>query len=199
MYTTHKNSYIYIPILILLLTSFLSLSLTGCTLSKASNTDYLEKQNYVLGTIVSIKLYDHQSDEILNNAFNKLSELEMTLSINKDNTLIDAINESAGLSPIKVDSATFNLIEKSLYYSELTSGAFDITIGPIVKLWNISFPSARVPSQEEINEKLPLVNHDCVILNPDAKTVYLEYKGMQLDLGGIGKRLRCRRNCYTSS
>ena len=42
-------------------------------------------------------------------------------------------------------------------------------------------------SQEEINEKLPLVNHDCVILNPDTKTVYLEYKGMQLDLGGIGK------------
>lgn len=162
--------------------------LTSCTKSDDSiSIKPLSRQNFVLGTIVSISLYDHQSEELLDAAFNKLSELENLLSINKTNTLIDAINENAGLSPVQVDEATYSLVQKGIYYSELTSGAFDITIGPIVKLWNIGFPSARVPSQEEINAKLPLVDYNLITLDDSSKSVYLEKKGMLLDLGGIGK------------
>lgn len=162
--------------------------LTGCSNQKApSSTNPLTKQNFVLGTIVSISLYDHQSDELLTKAFQKLTELENTLSINKTNTLIDEINSNAGIQPVKVDKATYDLIEKGLYYSKLTSGAFDITVGPIVKLWNIGFPGAKVPSQEEIEAKLPLVDYNLVSLDEAAQTVYLEKEGMLLDLGGIGK------------
>ena len=171
---------------ILILITLCNLFFTGCNLDNSSTT-YLSKQNYVLGTIVTISLYDHPSEEILETAFEKLSELETILSINKTNTLIDTINSHAGIAPIKVDEATFNLIQKGLYYSELTSGAFDISVGPLVKLWNIGFPSARVPTQEEINKKLPLVDYHLIQLDEIAQTVYLGKKGMQLDLGGIGK------------
>lgn len=162
--------------------------LTSCnTKDVASNTEPLSQTDFLLGTVVTISLYDHQSQELLDLAIGKLKELEDTLSINKSGTLIDQVNESAGVAPVIVDDNTYKVIEKGLTYSKLTNGAFDITIGPVVKLWNIGFPEARVPNSQEIEQILPLVGFDNVILNPDDSSIYLTSKGMQLDLGGIGK------------
>lgn len=183
MHLHTKTSLRYFIILTL---SFILL-MTGCTFKQASSAAPLSKQNFVLGTLVNITLYDHQSDTLIDEAFSKLSELENILSINKKDTLIDEINAHSGVSPVEVDEETYNLIEKSLYYSQLTSGAFDITIGPIVKLWNIGFPDFRVPSQTEIEHTLPLIDYHLVTLNKAEHSVYLEKAGMQLDLGGIGK------------
>lgn len=161
--------------------------LTGCHKAPATSTEPLSRTEFVLGTVAKISIYDHQSEEILDLAANRLYELEDTLSINKTGTLIDEINAQAGISPVQVDADTFSVIEKGLAYSQLTDGAFDISVGPIVKLWNIGFPDARIPSAQEISTALPLVGFDKVQLNAEDSTVYLEEKGMQLDLGGIGK------------
>lgn len=163
---------------------------TGCEAPEKpamSSAEPLSRTDFVLGTAVTLSLYDHQSDEILDRAFAKLASLEDTLSINKPGTLIDEVNAMAGIAPVKVDEATYRLIETGLAYSRMTDGAFDITIGPLTKLWNIGFPDARVPSQEEITEKLSLINYKWVQLDQSAQTVYLEKPGMLLDLGGIGK------------
>lgn len=159
---------------------------TGCMQSK-NNTESLSRTEFMLGTTVSITLYDHQSDELLDKAFNRIAELENTLSINKSNTLLDEVNASAGKSATQLDSDTFDVIQKGLSYSTLTNGSFDITIGPLVKLWNIGFPEARVPSQNEIDEKLPLIDYTKVTLDDTNQTIYLQEEGMLLDLGGIGK------------
>lgn len=162
--------------------------LTACNLtpSKATTTP-LTRTEFLLGTVVTISLYDHQSEEILDLAIEKLKNLENTLSINKSGTLIDEVNDAAGIHPVVVDEDTYNVIAKGLSYSEMTDGAFDITVGPIVKLWNIGFPEARVPSPTEIENALPLVGFHKVTLNPDDLSVYLTEPGMRLDLGGIGK------------
>ncbi len=161
--------------------------LTGCNQATPTTVEPLSRTEFVLGTVAKISLYDHQSEEILDLAANRLHELEDTLSINKTGTLIDEINNQAGIAPVQVDEDTFKVIERGLAYSELTDGAFDITVGPIVKLWNIGFPEARIPSPEEIKATLPLVGFDKATLNAADSTVYLKEKGMQLDLGGIGK------------
>lgn len=178
-----KNLYCFIT-----LTLSSILFITGCMRKQTFSSDVpLSKQNFILGTLVNITLYDHQSEDLIEEAFSELSKLENILSVNKSNTLIDQINENSGVSPVEVDEETYSLIEKSLYYSELTSGAFDITIGPIVKLWNIGFPDFRVPSQSEINHALPLIDYHLITLNETNHSVYLEKAGMQLDLGAIGK------------
>ena len=182
MQNYYRKHLTHLFILILVCTLFF----TGCDRYKPKQ-EYLSKHTYVLGTIVEIRLYDHQSEELIDTAFNKLRELEAILSINKANTLIDAINENAGIAPVEVDENTFNLIQKGLHYSEMTSGAFDISIGPLVKLWNIGFTSAKVPSEAEILKRLPLVDYHLVTLDEEAHSVYLEKEGMLLDLGGIGK------------
>ncbi len=161
---------------------------TACDSKRMQETsEPLSRTEFLLGTVVKISLYDFPSEELLDLAMDKLRELEDTLSINKTGTLIDAINAQAGIAPVIVYKATYEVIEKGLTYSQLTDGAFDLTIGPVVKLWNIGFPEARVPSADEIKEVLPRVGFDKVVLNPEASSVYLMEKGMCLDLGGIGK------------
>ena len=165
----------------------LSLGLiTSCSKNKASQ-EPLSKSEILMGTTVTVTLYDSNDSKILDKVFNKVKELESTLSINENGTLVDEINENAGINPVKVDDDTYNLIEKGLEYSNLSNGLFDISVGPIVKLWSIGLPEARVPSLEEIQAKLPLVNYKDVELNNSDKTVYLKNKGMMLDLGGIAK------------
>ncbi|GAB6169183.1 FAD:protein FMN transferase [Clostridium carnis] len=140
-----------------------------------------------MGTVVKVTIYDNQKEEILDKIFNKVKELENTLSINENGTLVDKINESAGKAPVKVDDDTYTIIKKGLEYSKLSNGLFDITIGPIVKLWNIGLPEAKVPSQTEIDSKLPYIGYSDVILNDTDKSVFLKREGMMLDLGGIAK------------
>lgn len=170
----------------LFLLIFFFSTLSGCSPEKIP-INPISKSELLMGTVVNITLYDTTNEDILNKVFDKVSELESILSINKNGTLVDKINESAGIAPVKVDSDTYTIIKKGLEYAEISNGLFDISIGPLVKLWNIGLPEARVPLQEEIKSKLQLIGYSDVLLNDEESTVYLKRKGMMLDLGGIAK------------
>lgn len=174
----------YISILSLLV--FCSIATIGCSKEK-KNIDPINRSEILMGTVVTVTLYDTQDEEILDTVFNRVKELESILSINTTGTLVDKINDSAGIEPVKIDDVTYNIIKEGLKYSKLSNGLFDITIGPIVKLWNIGLPEAKVPSQKEIDSKLGLVNYNNVELNDTNKTVFLKKSGMMIDLGGIAK------------
>ena len=90
------------------------------------------------------------------------------------------------IQPVKVHEDTFEVIEKALEYASLSNGAFDITIYQLSNCGNW-LGSSRVPSDEEIKEKLKLVDYQKVMLNKDEGTVYLKEKGMGIDLGAIAK------------
>lgn len=180
----------YIKLLLCLLT-FLILS--GCAKEEVEpeiSKEPIKQTEMLMGTVISITLYDYKDEssatEILNKSFEKVSELEKTLSINESGTEVDKINEMAGKEAVKVSDDTFNVIKSGLEFSELLKGKFDITIGPLVKLWNI--PEATdIPTQEEINSVLPLININDIVLNEADKTVFLTKPNMVIDLGGIAK------------
>jgi thiamine biosynthesis lipoprotein len=79
------------------------------------------------------------------------------------------------------------MIKKSIEYSKLSDGAFDITVGPLVDLWKIGTKDARIPSPEEIKNTLPLVGYEKMEVDESQGTVMLEKPGMVIDLGGIAK------------
>jgi len=160
--------------------------LVGCS-NNNKVVEPLKESELLMGTVVTVSLYDKQDQEILDKVFAKVKELESILSINEAGTLVDKINEEAGINPEKVDDDTYTIIKKGIEYSELSNGLFDITVGPIVKLWSIGLPEAKVPTQTEIDEKLPLIGYSDVELNDKDKTIYLKRKGMVIDLGGIAK------------
>lgn len=171
---------------IFLLLIFSLVILGGCSKDNKV-TEPLSRSEILMGTTVTVSLYDSNDEAILDKVFNKVKELEATLSINENGTLVDEINEEAGIKPVKVDDDTYNIVKKGLEYAKLSNGLFDISIGPIVKLWNIGLPEARVPSQEEIDEKLPLVGYNDIEIDDVNKTIFLKRKGMMIDLGGIAK------------
>lgn len=176
----------FISILCILFT--LSL-LSGCSKDSSETTtnEPIKKSELMMGTVISVTLYDKKDDSIFEKVFDEVSKLEKTFSINEAGTEVDKINEMSGIEPVKVSDDTYKVVKEGLHYAELSDGKFDITIGPLVKLWSIGLPEARVPSQSEIDAVIPLTNYKDVVLNDDDKSIYLTRPNMMLDLGGIAK------------
>ena len=93
-------------------------------------------------------------------AFEKIVEIEDSVSINKKNTEITKLNESAGIEKVKLSDISYDILKKGIEYSRLSNGTYDITIGPLVKLWSIGLEDARVPSQDEINNTIDYIDYN---------------------------------------
>jgi thiamine biosynthesis lipoprotein len=141
----------------------------------------------VLGTVCTITLYERGNSALYQRIFSRFRDIEDKMSANKAGTELDAINKNAGIGPVTVHEDTFDVIAMALRYAEISGGAFDPTVGPLVQLWGIALDNPHVPAQEEIDAVLPLINWRDVVLDPQAHTVFLMRSGMQLDLGGIAK------------
>lgn len=146
-----------------------------------------ERSELFLGTVCSIRIFDGASDAALDAAFARLAEIDARMSANRAGTDVAMINESAGLAPVRVHDDVLFVVEKALSYYGLSGGAFDPTIGPVVKLWNIGMDGERIPAVAEIQSALPLVGASGVVVDRSAKTVFLPRKGMLIDLGAIAK------------
>lgn len=151
------------------------------------NKEPYEDKQFLMGTYVQIRVYDEGKEEVVAKAFERVKDLADRITVNEPGSEVDKINEQAGIQPVKVSDDVYKLIKTAYSYSEDSNGGFDMAIGPITKLWHIGFPDAKKPSQEEIDEALKLVDYHKVILDDKEQTVYLEEKGMSLDLGAIAK------------
>ena len=138
-----KNKKFIILLLTLCLFSFL---LVNCANKETNPKSPLSKSNYLLGTLVTISLYDSQDNKIIDEAFDRIRDIENRMSINSEEpSQITHLNEASGSHSVELSEDTFQVLERGLYYSKLTDGRFDITIGPIVKLWNIGTEHAAIP------------------------------------------------------
>lgn len=160
--------------------------LVGCSKAKDLK-EPISKTELFMGTVITVTLYDKGSEAVLDKAFKRVEEIEKLVSINDGETEITKVNASAGKEPVKVSEDTYNIVKKGLDYSQKSNGSFDVSIGPLVKLWSIGLPEAKVPTNEEIQATLPLVEYTKVKLNDENQTIYLEEPGMMLDLGAVAK------------
>lgn len=145
------------------------------------------EQTYVLGTVVQLRATGVKAKEAINEAISRLFEIDDKMSAFKSDSEISSINKNAGISPIKISDDTYFVIKKAVEYAYLSQGAFEPTIRPLVKLYNFSGETPRVPNSEEIQEALKLVNYKDVILDDEDKSVMLREKNQSLDLGAIAK------------
>lgn len=123
--------------------------------------------------------------------FDILRDMEKKFSYRDENSEIAAINNNAGISPVKVSNETYYVVSEAIRFSKETEGAFNPVLLPVIKLWGWNTGEYRVPSKDEIESLLPLCNTDDIILNEDDKSVFLTKKGMGLDLGGLIKGYAC--------
>lgn len=154
------------------------------------------REEFLLGTLVTLTVYDEGGEEALDKAFERVESLDNTFSMRYEGSEVYEINEKAGIEPVQVSDEVFHVIERAVQFAEESNGRFDPTIGALTGLWGIGetiasddpeLEGASVPTPEKIKEKVDLVDYHKITLDSAEKTVYLEEKGMKLDLGAIAK------------
>ncbi len=149
----------------------------------------VSKTDFVLDTVATIAIYacsgKEDEETLLNEAFDEIRRYERLFSAEIKDSDISRLNEAGG-KETKVSPETMELIKLSLKYSELSNGAFDITIRPVSKLWDFKGGN-KPPKDNEIREALSHVGYRNISLNEEECTVTLSDPKSELDPGGIAK------------
>ena len=153
----------------------LLLLLCGC--SQDENKALNSETRFLLDTACTVSA--DCDDETLSGAFAVCEELEKLLSRTVKGSDVYRLNEADGF--ISVSDDTLRLLEKSVYYGNLTDGKFDITICPVSELWD--FKNQIVPSRSEIAEALKNVDYHSIEIKGNTANL----NGKKIDLGGIAK------------
>jgi thiamine biosynthesis lipoprotein len=142
-----------------------------------------------MGTFVTITVYEktkNQADsQAIQDAFQRIHEIEKKTSYFIENNEIWQVNAFAGKRGVPVDSDLVHLARESAKISRWTFGAFDVTVGPLRRLWNFDSTRTTLPDSGAIASLLPLVDFRHFVLR--GNSLYLAHPGMQVDLGGIAK------------
>lgn len=120
-------------------------------------------------------------------AIDEVKRIENLISDWIPTTQISKVNQNAGIQPVKVDQEVYDLVERAIKISKLTSGAFDISYASMDKIWKFDGSLTAMPSPEAIKKSVERVGFQNIILNPKDTTIFLKNQGMKLGLGGIGQ------------
>jgi thiamine biosynthesis lipoprotein len=155
----------------------------------------------MMGTIVEIKAYGENARSAAKNALNEMEKISNQISVFDSESEVSFINSMAGIAKVAVSPRTFDIISRSIKLSKSLGRSFDITIGPLINLWDFNKKEDFMPpSPQEIREALKLVNFYRIEIDPQLETVKLLKRGMKINLGGVAKgyTLSVARNLMVS-
>ena len=166
---------------------FAALLVSGCFSDSLFPPEPYKETQFLMDTIIEITAYGPGAEEAVKASFVEFQRLHTLTNNFDENSQVAQINQMAGKSKVAVDPDLVDIIMFSQQVSDKLGDSFDITVGPLTKLWGIGNKGEYVPSQVEIDNVLPLVNYHLVEVDKTANTIYLPRIGMSLDLGGIAK------------
>ncbi|HEX5219185.1 MAG TPA: FAD:protein FMN transferase [Verrucomicrobiae bacterium] len=143
-----------------------------------------------MGTLFTIKVYavdEATARAGADAAFAKVAALDKMLTdYDPESELMQLCQRPVG-EPTRVSDELFEILQESQRIAKLTDGAFDVTIGPVVRLWRRARRAEMLPTPEQLARARASVGWQKLRLDPRARTVTLSVPSMQLDLGGIAK------------
>ena len=155
----------------------------ACGNEKISEPEHYERAEKIMGTIVTLKAQGKNSKAAVDESFDEIFKL---VDVIKADTKI--LNETAGSGEfIKISADVFKMLKLSQNYSELTDGAFDVTIGAAVDLWRNARKEKILPAPEEIDAVKNFVGYKHLHLNEAEQSAMIDTAGMKINLGGVGK------------
>lgn len=144
-----------------------------------------------MGVSFGITLYAPDiatANKAANAAYKRIAELNRIMSDYDPNSeLMRLCRDSGPGKPVQVSRDLLSVLQHSIALSRKTDGAFDITVGPLVKLWRRVRRRKELPTDERLKAAKELVGYQLIEIDECAQTVELRKKGMKLDLGGIAK------------
>jgi thiamine biosynthesis lipoprotein len=164
---------------------------TQIYLSLQAQLQRFEYTHPQMGTIFTLIVYTQTEAEAISASkavFAKVDSLNATMSDYNLESELSKLSAGSGTSgPVKVSKDLWEILVASNSYSRLTSGAFDVSIGPVIQLWRRARRKLELPSDSELQEARKSVGYQYISLDPENRTVELLQPHMRLDLGGIAQ------------
>lgn len=154
-----------------------------------SAKEAVSREFYLMGTLCRITVppggADHRlAESAAQAAADEIRAVESATSAKTDSSDIGRVNVSAGKGPVKIGERAKTVLSRSIFWAKRTDGAFDPSVGPVVSLWKIGAPNARVPEKQEIKEALKHVAYGKILLSGDEVSIP---ENFAIDLGAIAK------------
>jgi thiamine biosynthesis lipoprotein len=149
-----------------------------------------EESMDAMGSTYSIVLYGSDRQRmlgIIDVAFEEVRRLDQMLSNYRQASEWSQVNRFAAERPVKVSKELFDLLDACAGYSRQSDGAFDITVGPLMKVWGFYKGSGHLPHRAEVRGAMATVGYQNLLLDPKDQTVRFHRSGVEMDPGGIGK------------
>lgn len=171
--------------LIKVIALFIATALLFCSCSLSSP---VRKSEYLLGTIVTITIYDGADKEkLIDDSFSIVRDIEKKVSVNIPDSDISLINSTAFSSEVRLDDELFSLLWEAMEYCVLTDGAFDIGLGRLIELWGIGTDKEAVPDMNTLEKFIGFKGYEHIILNKEKRTIRFADERVALNLGACAK------------
>lgn len=169
---------------------FMLITLLGAYMSPTFAQVMLKRQVVLMGAVFEITIVDKDTVSVNQNidrVVEEVQRIESLISEWRPETQISKVNQQAGIRPVKVDREVFELTQRAIAYSEMTDGAFDISIAGMDQLWRFDGSMSEMPDREEIRLSVQKVGFRHIQLDSLHSTIFLALSGMRIGFGSIGK------------
>lgn len=166
----------------------ISILLCGCSGgvndSKQTGESKCEKEIFAMDTIMNLTIYGENASSVMNDAVSLIQRLDKAFSVTNKDSDIAKLNNAGGKA-VSVSDDTYELLQRSLEFSNKTDGLFDISIYPLVKAWGFTTEDYHVPDEQTRKKILANVDYKKVKLLNDNKVQMKP--GMEIELGAVAK------------
>lgn len=163
---------------------FLYIVLFSFFIGCGNSPEKISKSGFYFDTVITVTLYDKKYEPLLEDCFKLADTYEQYFSATRSDSDVSKIN-TAGGKPVEVHEETMELIQKGLYYSQVSGGGFDITVGNLTSLWDFTQEKPAVPKDSDIQNAVESIDYRNVEVS--GNTVSLKNPQTHIDLGGIAK------------
>jgi len=168
----------------------LAASLVVCFLFVVTNVqaEWVYQRQAIMGTDINLSLWHEdreKGEQAASAVMAEMHRIDKLLSPYKPTSELSILNETAALEPTTVSAELYALIDKSLFYSRVSEGAFDISFASLGQHYN--YREQKKPRAEQLQALLPSIDYRQIKIDPASRSVFFANKYLQIDLGGIAK------------
>lgn len=145
---------------------------------------------YMMGTSIEVQAFGGDAairKSAIDEAFAAFAEVDRLMSNYRDDSELSLVNRRAAAGTVDVSEPMFSVLAAARRVSTASNGAFDVTVGPLVRLWGFHDKKPHLPTAAELAAVRPLVDYRNLLLDPPKRSVRFARPGVEIDLGGIAK------------
>jgi len=175
-------------IVILVCLSLVAISFFSCADRDRADAD--SGHQMIMGTfahVVAVAEDSGTAKKCVRAALEEIRKVDALMSDYKSDSEISRVNREAGEKAVRLSESTYEVLQRSVEFSKMTGGAFDVTVGPLIALFREAKENKVAPSEQQIARAKSKVGFEKLRLDSENKTVRFSENGMLLDLGGIAK------------